>query len=202
MTWLVATEDELSEAVAIRLLAEAGVQSEMTRLMRKNGNGYLKKRLDQCNKSAASGFKVFMLTDLDNGACAADLVQKWFGRRSRERNFLLRVAVREVEAWLMADREAFAKFIGVSVAKVSREVEVLADPKRELLTIAKSGKRRIRKALRSEAKSIAVQAPEYNDTLIKFVRSDWSTERASAQAQSLARARKRIAELANNSSPN
>jgi hypothetical protein len=193
MSWLVATEDRLSETIALRLLAEVGVSEDRARCFGRQGNGYLLKRLKNLNSTASAELKVLMLTDLDKIVCVAALLADWFGIMQRDANLIFRVAVREVEAWLMADRDNFASFLGISRTKVQTGVEALADPKRELLNLAKRSKARgIKQGLLPEKNAVAVQGFGYNDLLCDFVRKSWSAREASKNAPSLLRARRQI----------
>ena len=49
---------------------------------------------------------VLVITDLDRVACAATLIRGWTANDTLPVTLLLRVAVREVEAWLLADHDA------------------------------------------------------------------------------------------------
>jgi len=67
--------------------------------------------------NAASYTPYFVITDLDKNECAPTLIRGWLDE-PLNKNMLFRVAVREIESWLMADRKNFAKFIGVSYEKI------------------------------------------------------------------------------------
>ena len=102
MNWKLATEDELSEAVGLRLLEELQVDSTQVRTFRQGGFGYLKKQMENwINLSIRSN--LLLITDLDQEVCASGLIEKWRGRSELPKGFLFRVAVREVESWLLAD---------------------------------------------------------------------------------------------------
>ena len=64
-------------------------------------------------------------------------------------NLLFRVAVKEVEAWLLAHRAAFATFLGISDKFIPQEqVDTIPDPKQFLINLAaKSKKRKVRDAI-------------------------------------------------------
>ena len=100
-----------------------------------------------------------------------------------------RVAVRAVEAWLMADRQSFATFLGVGVKRIPREPDQVADPKHAVVELAReSSKRVIREGLvPSEAGGRRI-GPAYTDEMIQYVRRRWSPSRARAASSSLARA--------------
>lgn len=108
-----ATEDELSEAVGVKLLSEHPILAEAPRmLLRKGGFGYLRSRMDSWRQMAGRQI-VIVLTELDRLACPLVLLDDWMGvGRQVPRNLLLRIAEREVESWLLADHEALGKLFG------------------------------------------------------------------------------------------
>lgn len=110
MTYVaLATEDQLSEAVGQRLLASA--ELNVTLLFRRNGNGYPKSRMRQWCE-VANHQPLFLLTDMDKATCAGELVRKWLRRHKPPRDLIFRVAVREVEAWLLADHDGMRELLG------------------------------------------------------------------------------------------
>lgn len=163
--------------------------------MGRKGNTYLRRKLPEFRR-AALHFPVLVLTDLDRGPCAADLVADWLGRAPRPRQLALRVAVREIEAWLLADRVGLASFLGVSQSKIPPDPEGLPDPKGYLLNLAKAARREIRHDLCPARGSRSKQGLGYNTRMRRFVESSWSPDEASLVSDSLARARRRIAEIA------
>ena len=70
-----------------------------------------------------------VLTDLDMGECAPTLLNEWLLVPTHH-NPLFRVAVREVESWVLADRDRFAKFIGIRKTLVPVNADAIDDPKR------------------------------------------------------------------------
>ena len=111
-------------------------------------------------------------------------------------NFLLRICVRESEAWLLAHPAPLARLFKLSAARFPTQPESLADPKAELLRLAAKAPAKIRKALLPAAGSSATIGREYNDVLCLLVRGEWNIAEASRRAPSLMRARDRIRELA------
>jgi hypothetical protein len=188
-----ASEDELSEAVGRRLSREANL--EVTLPLRKGGNGYLRSRLPNFCQ-LANHYPVVLLTDLDAGACAPALLSDWFNELERPANLVFRVAVREIEAWLIADREALADFLSVNVRHVTPQPETILDPKQALIGAALKAPRRLREELVAVQGSFAAQGIGYNRILGAFVETRWDPERAAARSPSLASARQRIFELA------
>ena len=106
----IATEDELSEAVALKLVARVpGLEHGL--LLRRGGNGYLRSRMPQWSDLARRQ-PVLVLTDLDTLTCPSALIGSWLGGRLPSTGLLLRVAVRTIEAWLLADKAAATALLG------------------------------------------------------------------------------------------
>lgn len=188
-----AVEDRLSEAILFRCFREVGLTHGTT--LSRGGFGYLKKIAPALNQSA-QGMPYVMLTDLDDGPCASGLVNDWMAGRPRHPHFLLRVAVREVEAWLLADRANFSRFLGVSAARLPDDCEALPDPKLELVKAARRSRyRRIREDIVAEEDFGPVQGPDYNGALAKFVAMDWDLQAAASRCRSLGRMKDRLEEL-------
>jgi hypothetical protein len=110
-----ATEDELSEVVLLRILARLKRYAVGTPY-RRGGYGYLKKTIHGWNR-AARCVPFIVLTDLDNCECPSRLIEDWLDS-PRHPNLLFRVAVREVEAWLLADRVNFSRFLVIAQESV------------------------------------------------------------------------------------
>lgn len=93
MSVVLATEDALSEAVGLRLLREHDilVRTPPT-LVRKNGAGYLRARMDSWKQIAARQI-VLLITDLDDVPCPLQLRADWLGtNRPCLANLLFRIA--------------------------------------------------------------------------------------------------------------
>lgn len=189
--FLVATEDELSEKVACKLVCEARVNEREINCVRKNGYGFLKSNLKKFD-SAAQRMPVLVLTDLDRAECAPSLRIRWMGNEPAQTKFLFRVAVREVEAWLLADREAMARFLNLSPAKIERDTETIDDPKRYLLRLAQRAPAELRADLLPKRGARAAQGFGYNARMGAFVIDHWSSRRAAKNNASLKKAIARL----------
>lgn len=189
-----ATEDALSENVGKRLLAELEIPYHAN-LIRKGGNGYLRRRLNEFIK-ISSFAPVLLITDLDTHACPQSLMAQWGVGTPLPKSFLFRVAVREIEAWLLADHVGMKMLLEKGARRLPDNPDSLSDPKQSLLEYAKSAPRSVRGALIAERGAIASQGLGYNAQLSEFVISTWDPTRAAARSDSLNRARKRIKELA------
>lgn len=197
--FFIATEDRLSETVAVRLIAETGhtVAAKIPKDRRKHaGFGYLKTRLPDFILSCRGGVNFLLLTDLDTRPCPSDLLGDWLGAAKKPDSLLLRVAVREVEAWVLADRPQFANWLGVAENIVPVTPEECLDPKGDLLKLAaKSKYRDLREGLLPKKDAASRVGLEYNDLLCEFVAEKWRIEEASQLAPSLERAIRRLREF-------
>lgn len=189
---LIATEDALSEAVAFKLLERCNLARERIKPLREGGFGYLKSHFGKFVNAARNGRHVFMLTDLDNRACVSSLLSDWQGGTVIPENFLFRVAVREVESWLVGDRMQLAMFFGISAAKIQLHPESIPHPKEYLLRLAASAKAEIRRDLLPKDGALALQGFGYNERLTDFVDNFWSPTRAGAVSPSLKKAISRL----------
>ncbi len=203
---LAATEDPLSLAVVRRLVEnrKSGFQADKHTALK--GNTYLRKKAKGLARSATPYQPALLLTDLDSGSCPAALRKKWLGRVPLPESMLFRVAVREVEAWVMADRKNFAEFFKIPKDKIPDNPEDLPDPKDVLLRlihqhskIPSKGEIVVVGSGRKSGKRYA--GPRYNEVLSEFVEKVWRPDLAAKKAPSLARTRQRIKGLAKKFAP-
>ena len=187
------SEDDVSEAVLHRLVGvharELSVYSSRTT----GGFGQMQKNILAFN-NAAKGLPYIVLADLDNHECVPALVADWFGPHTQHPDLCFRVAVREVEAWLLADRDGMSDFLGVQVNLVPQNPDSIADPKAALIAVARRCRvRKVREAI--VPLGTAQVGPDYNGEVGRFVRDCWNIERACINSVSLQKAQRRIAEL-------
>lgn len=149
------------------------------------GFGYIKKNIKGFNE-AAIGAPFFVLTDLDNVDCPIILIKDWLKHEQRP-NLLFRVAVREVESWLLADIEGFANFLGISTAHFPLNPDALKSPKKELIALANKSRKRDVKEDIIPINQNAKIGPNYNGRLMDFVFGGWSINRAIVNSESLSR---------------
>ena len=129
---ILAVEDTLSDAVSTKILESFGIEI-MLRIGFK-GNSYLKQKAPSLNQTARGSYDVFMLTDLDSPQnCPPQLIQSWI-RAPLNSGFFLRVAVMEVESWIMADRSALARFLSIPVRRIPSNTDDIDNPKEFLVS--------------------------------------------------------------------
>lgn len=180
-------EDVLSEKVLRKLICCSAVDYSIGQTLPGGGYGWIKKKIHGLN-AAAKGMPYFVLTDLDTHECAPVFVKEWLGV-PRHPNLLFRVAVREVEAWLLGCREAFAAFLGVPENRIPPNVDEIQDPKRFLVDLARrSRKGSIRRDIVPQSGSTAKVGPDYNGRLMSFVEEYWDPAVAKDRSLSLKKA--------------
>ena len=198
-----ATEDALSEAIAEKLLNISGQPFQITQRLGNRGFGYLKKNLPKFNQQAKNVMPVLLLTDLDKTECVLEFIANWKQGAELSERLLFRVVVREIEAWLLADRETFANWLGITTSLIPDRPENLSDPKQHLLNIVKRSKQRtLREDLLPTKHSRSPVGLGYNTQLIHYVSEYWNPLVAAESAPSLARTLTRIHELASKCAEN
>jgi hypothetical protein len=186
-----AVEDELSETVLHRILHGVG-RFAIGPTYRRGGFGYLRKTIHGWNE-AAKGTPFLVLTDLDKYVCPAELIADWLPI-SKHSNLLFRVAVREVESWVLADPDSLSHFIGVPVNTIPTNPDYILDPKLALVSLGmKSKSKLIRESIVPRRGSTAKQGPGYNGCVGQFVREHWDINVAKTNSPSLARTIGRLA---------
>ena len=196
-----AVEDDPLEAVAIKLIKQEKGNCDVRELGGSGrGCGPIFKRLDEYNEtSKKSGEPVIVFIDLDSTLCAPrllDNLQKSHPIKDRQppNKFQIRIAVREVESWLLADKEGLETYFGISQKAIHPSPERLRDPKQELLNLIKGkAKAKFKRAMLPKGKGTI--GTGYNDYLVDFINTVWDSTRACANADSLVRAIKRIKQL-------
>ena len=158
-----------------------------------NGYGQLRKNVFAFN-NAAKSVPQLVLTDLDRGNCAPELIALWTQRKKMHPKLWFRVAVRETEAWLLAHREAIADFLKIQINLVPHAPESLIDPQQKLIALARLSPVAARRRAIVPAGS-ASQGVDYNGEMLIYVQNYWKPAKAKALSPSLEKAIMRLAKL-------
>ncbi len=190
-----AVEGVLDEAIMRRLIEDAG--GSVGLVIGRKGKAYLRGKAEGLLRTA-TGTPWIVLVDLNSERdCAPGLVTDWIGRSANRRH--LRVAVRAIESWILADRERVAELLGVPGIRVPRGPEDLSDPRRRLLELARrSSKPAIKRGLLPSTGSGRAHGPDYNSALVQFVhgpQQSWRPVVAATSAASLGRCRAFVHEV-------
>ena len=183
-----AVEDELSEHVAKKTLLSVSPAFKIWQVLGGEGFGYLKKNIHKFNQIAQS-IPILLITDLDATECPPIKLREW-GADNLHNNFILRIAVREIESWILADREGFSEYFKISKANVPTEPDGINDPKEYLINIVrkKCNKTVIKQDIVPPKGATSTQGPGYNIRMGDFIHSKWNPVQAKERSESLFRA--------------
>ncbi|MCU0645677.1 MAG: hypothetical protein MUC94_15645 [bacterium] len=177
-----AFEDAVHEAVLKKIFSQFNFS--VGKCFSQGGAGYLKTKIQGFNH-AARVMPFLVLADLDKIECAPILIKEWLPF-PRHPNLLFRVAVREVESWILAHRNAFSKYLGINKNKIPVRVDDIIDPKQFLINLARRSRyKELREAIVPRSGSSAQQGPDYNGALITYVNDHWDVETAALNSPSL-----------------
>lgn len=192
-----AVEGDLDEAVVVRLARHVGV--DVGPVYGKRGKEALKARLPGYNR-AAQHWPWLVLMDLNQEAeCAPPLRQRLLPAPAQRMCF--RIAIRAVEAWLLADRDRLSRYLAVPRSRLAATPEMIADPKQFLVQVAaQSRSRDVRSDIVPVPGSGRRVGPGYTGRLAQFAldaQRGWRPEVAAGASDSLGRAIRRLRTLAN-----
>ena len=194
----IVVEDDLSEAVLKRLLSLTARHVEVVASLPmkkawqtkggKSGYGYIRKQLPAFN-AAASKMPHIVLVDLDDRDCPPAMIKDWLGSHSRSPDLIVRVAVREVETWLLADQQGMADFLRIQPKCIPTNPERIKDPKRYIVRLAaRSRDKTTRESLAPAFGARGKVGPYFARSLAGFVRDLWDMDAAKKNSESLRRA--------------
>lgn len=162
------------------------------------GNGYIKKNIRSFN-DAARYSPYIILTDLDDKNCPKNLLDDWINFPVNP-NFIFRIAVREIETWLIADKKNFSNFLGISMSLIpAGDIDYhpeLKDPK--LFIFNKVNRNSRKNSLKRDLipiDSTASIGPGYNTQMKRFIDDSWNIGEASLNSESLRRAIEAISRI-------
>ncbi len=179
----IAVEGSTDEAAVKQLAIRAGFSVGPVHIY--GGKPRLVHRLPGLN-SAARHSMWLVVRDLDrDAACAPELVARLLPDPAALMCF--RLAVRAVEAWLLADRQRMAQFLGVPVVRIAENPDILDDPKTCLVNLARHSRLTdVRRDLVPAHGTSARVGPGYTARMIEFAQSRWRPSVAAMASPSLA----------------
>jgi hypothetical protein len=182
-----AVEGIVDEAVVQRLIEHIG--AVIGPVHGRSGKDHLRKSLGGYNQAARFA-PWLVLMDLNSDAeCAPALRAKLLSAEAPMMR--LRIAVPEVESWLLGDRERFARFLRVPALGLPITPEAEANPKQSVVVIAQRSKRRdLREDIIPRPGSGRSEGPGYASRMIEFVlnrKRGWRPEVAAVHTDSLRR---------------
>lgn len=190
-----AVEGIIDEVLLRKLCGFVGVS--IGSVYGRKGKSHILQHMAGYNHSARFRHWIVLL-DLDNDAlCVPDILRTWLPAPSPLMR--LRIAVREVESWLLGDRENFARYLSVPAAAVPIDPESLPDPKQEVVNLGRRSRRRaIREDIVPMQGSGQRVGPAYTSRMVEFIEGreiGWRPEIAAQSCDSLRRCIRALSEL-------
>jgi len=194
-----AVEDALMRSILEKIIQTLGADFSIGREIapQQGGHSKITSRIAELNR-LAQNVPVFALIDLDRVECAPAYIDDLFRsvENGKSDSFILRICVKEAEAWTLADVEGFQDFFSIPSGNMVNDTEEILDPKDYLISLIK------RKASSEFKRSMLPRKPGssrvglgYNDALTEFTIRSWDPQRASERNDSLYRALQRIREV-------
>jgi hypothetical protein len=182
---LVVTEGLLEVPVVQKLLASLGISDQSTVYVRPRGSFW--DQVPRYNDAARHNL-VLGLADLESSPCPSGLIAEHLPRGVQPQ-FVLRIAERMLESWLLADRESLADFLRVSPHTFPRDPEGEEHPKRTLVNLARnSPDRAVLSDMVPEAGSRGIAGRAYRLRMTEYVSAHWRPSRVARRSPSLRRA--------------
>jgi hypothetical protein len=181
-------EDTLQEVVLRKIIATYRNDIQLNGVLGMRGNSYIREKIRGFNEASVH-LPHIIITDLDSIPCAPQLLADWVNFNLHP-NLLLRIAEKEVEAWLLADREAFANFLRVPRNKIPENTQEIENPKLHIINLTRKSRKKSIKDILPVGNGI--QGPGYNSILQDFVQNYWNPQRASDGNKSLRKTIERL----------
>ena len=181
------------EAVFLPVLLDQIGRADLQPNIRNAGGGSRFWPIARRYNKAGLHTPVIGLADLEQAPCASAFLAEHLPLKSQ--GFHLRLAVRMLESWLIADRRSLAGFLKVPIAAIPDDPDAQAHPKRKLVDIVRrSTSRAIRDAL-IPVDSGGIVGPDYVATMCGFIQENWQAAAARQASPSLERACRRWAAI-------
>ena len=182
----IAGEGRLDLEVAEKLISYYG--GEVGNRYDRGGKSGVDSKIADYNKAAMhTKMPWLVLRDLNSDECPPSLRNKLLNEVAPSMCF--RIAAKEVESWLMGDRESLAFYFGVSRDLIPLAPEEIDEPKKLIVKLAKkSNKREIREGIARKSTAQLETGPRYTALMRRYVQNHWCPEVAAKRADSLRRA--------------
>lgn len=197
VTVSIAVEGTSDVPAAEKILASRSITVDPRRIFVTRGKPNFDKKVASYNNAAVnSPWFILRDSDRDGDDCPVTLREMLLPAARQAPGMCFRLAVRALEAWLLADPETFAKTFSVARSVIPIKVEDLPDPKEALVNVCrKSHSAEIRKAMVPPKDSAGRVGPEYVSRISDYAREAWRPDVAATSAPSLAHALREIDRL-------
>ena len=190
---LYAVEGSPDAPVAEKLIALVGCEARV--ISASGGSSVIDAKLGRWSQPS-NRMPMLIVRDwdqADNVDCPGELVGKLAGA-DRPTNIALRIAVRSIESWLMADRDAAAGYF--RTPSIPTDPDSLERPKLALVSACRKSKlKAIREGMAPKGSGGGTVGTDYTRLLTDFARDHWDPRRAAVNSPSLDRTLARLSQL-------
>ena len=201
-------EDDATRAVIRRLVADYNPNLHIMQSLPARGSE-IKSKIPNFN-TLSQQYPVILLTDLDNEPCAPIGKDTLLNGVIQSQDFIINIAVDEVEAWLMADTKGFANYFGIPVSKLPQFAPQKMQGRKPLSEISlnvksswhlthqlahHSQKAEIKAQIAVPMEDKTCKGKEYNTAIVPFIENVWNPEAGRMVSDSLNRMIVRITKL-------
>lgn len=202
----ISAEDPVTKTIILRVLDYCSSRFKVIKDVPARG-GEIKNKIGALNALATSK-PVILLTDLDATSCAPLLKKELLDGITPSSDFLINIAIDEAEAWLMADRKGFAKYLKIEETaipnsimkkmggmKAVREMDFQVKSSWQLTHVIASSSKDAELRAQIVAQGKATKGKEYNTAILPFISNDWDIAEAMNNSDSLCRMINRLQAL-------
>jgi len=177
-------EDIIHSSILDRIFNYQNGMHSIYRRFSRGGNAYIRKNFNSFNTASNYG-SYMILTDLDNYECPLALIANW-NCDAINSQLIFCIAIKEAEAWLLADRYNFAKYFSISIKKLPIAPELIPDPKLKIIELARMSRKRVIKQ-GIVPRDTAKVGKDYNNILNDYIYNYWNIDNALNNSDSLRR---------------
>jgi hypothetical protein len=184
---LVVVEGVLEIPTALKILRALKLPTEDLKPINLRGRTNFWRLAPKYNQAAAVSGPIFGLTDLDEFPCPSGLIEKHLPQ-GKHPLFVLRLAKRQLESWLLADL-ALAAYFRISADLLPLSPDAERNPKQTLVNLARrSPSRDIRADIVPEKGGGGIVGKGYTLQMTEFIEGKWQPLEAQRRSESLKRA--------------
>ncbi len=138
----------------------------------------------QAYNNAARHFPWLAVMDMDRfNGCPGDLARAVLSTPAK--NMVFRIAVHEIESWIMADAKALSDFLKIDKRQVPDDTDSIEDAKQSLIGLArKSSSSIIREKLVPRQGSTSSVGSGYTACITELMEEHWSLSRSIRECRS------------------
>ena len=189
-------EDDVHLAILEKILRPYDIEVES--VYDRRGKYYVRDNINFYNAAAMNYHLILVDLDIDEYPCAPALLSEYLPAEVNPK-LILRVAIEEAEAWLIADHVNFSRYFSIPNRRIRRDAEQIYHPKEYLLSlIERYSTDTTLSSIVPENGIFARVGRRYNRIMTDFTLNHWNPDNARRNSPSLHRALLKINSIFHN----